>query len=200
MDIGSQSINELVGALASKQPTPGGGAVAGLLAALSTSLGQMVIAYTEGKKKYAEHETLHKNCIDFLLSASGEALLLANADADAYETLNGLWKLEKSDPERIEAWDDALSKAIKVPLQTMELSERILTTLQTLQGRTNAMLVSDLVIAGILAESAARSARLNVEINLSQMDECDAKSALQAKTSALLASCISICKSIEDAC
>ncbi len=200
MDIGSQSINELVAALSSKQPTPGGGAVAGLLAALSTSLGQMVLAYTEGKKKYAEHDALHNDCISFLQNASSEALLLANEDADAYEALNGLWKLDKEDPKRIGAWDDALAKAIQVPLQTMELSDRILTTLQTLQGKTNAMLVSDLIIAGILAESAARSARLNVEINLHQMDDSDAKSALQAKTSTLLASCTSACKSIEDGC
>lgn len=200
MDIGSKTINELIASLASKQPTPGGGAVAGLLAALSTSLGQMVLAYTEGKRKYAEHETLHKDCVSFLQSASKEAVLLANADADAYEALNGLWKLDKNDPQRVEAWDDALAKAIQVPLQTMELSERILTTLQTLQGKTNAMLVSDLRIAGILAESAARSARLNVEINLCQMDECDAKSAMQAKTTRLLAICISACKTIEGGC
>ena len=126
MDLGSHTINELVASLASKQPTPGGGAVAGLLAALSTSLGQMVLAYTQGKKKYAEHESLHTDCISFLQKASDDALLLANEDADAYEALNMLWKLEKNDPTRIEHWEDALAKAIQVPLQTMELSERIL--------------------------------------------------------------------------
>ena len=200
MDLGSHTINELVASLASKQPTPGGGAVAGLLAALSTSLGQMVLAYTQGKKKYAEHESLHTDCISFLQKASDDALLLANEDANAYEALNMLWKLEKNDPTRIERWEDALAKAIQVPLQTMELSERILTSLQTLQGKTNVMLSSDLIIAGILAESAARSARLNVEINLNQMVESDAKNALQSKTSDLLASCKFACKSIEDGC
>jgi formiminotetrahydrofolate cyclodeaminase len=200
MDIGTQSINDFVASLASKQPTPGGGAVAGLLAALSTSLGQMVLAYTEGKKKYAEHEELHKEIIGILLKASTEALRLANADADAYEELNELWKLNKHDPKRVEAWDDALTNAIQVPLQIMRLSERILVALQTIKGKTNAMLVSDLIIAGILAESSARSARLNVAVNVNQMEESVAKNSLQAKAAALLASCISICASIEDDC
>ena len=200
MDIGTQSINDFVASLASKQPTPGGGAVAGLLAALSTSLGQMVLAYTDGRGKYAEHEELHKEIVCILLKASTEALRLANADADAYGALNELWKLEKHDPKRIEAWDDALENAIQVPFQIMELSERILVALQTIKGKTNAMLVSDLIIAGILAESSARSARLNVAINVSQMEEGVAKNSLQAKAAALLASCISVCASIEDDC
>ena len=49
VNIGDQKINEFLDALASKEPTPGGGTVSGLLTALSTSLGNMVLAYTEGK-------------------------------------------------------------------------------------------------------------------------------------------------------
>jgi len=200
MDLGSQSVNELLASLAAKQPTPGGGAVAGLLAGLSSSLGQMVLAYTEGKKKYAEYEAMLDESVSFFRKASQEAITLGNADADAYETLNVLWKLDKEDPKRIASWDDALANAIEVPFQTMQLSERVLTTINNLVGKTNAMLVSDLVIAAILAEASARSARLNVEINLRQMEDGKERNTLQEKTTALLASCITICKSIEDAC
>jgi len=200
MGLGTQSIHRFLGSLASKEPTPGGGTVAGLLAALSTSLGQMVLAYTDGKKKYAEHETLHNDCVSFLQAASAEALVLAEEDATAYKALNALWKLDKNDPARVAAWDDSLQNAIEVPLRTMELSKRILVTLQTLVGTTNAMLVSDLVIAAILAESAARSARLNVDIYVSQMVEGISRNALQEKTTNLLESCKTTCKSIEDAC
>ena len=200
MDLGSQSVNELLASLAAKQPTPGGGAVAGLLAGLSSSLGQMVLAYTEGKKKYAEYEAMLDESVSFFRKASQEAITLGNADADAYETLNVLWKLDKEDPKRIASWDDALANAIEVPFQTMQLSERVLTTINNLVGKTNAMLASDLVIAAILAEASARSARLNVEINLRQMEDGKERNSLQEKTTALLASCITICKSIEDAC
>ena len=200
MDLGSQSVNELLASLAAKQPTPGGGAVAGLLAGLSSSLGQMVLAYTEGKKKYAKYEAMLDESVSFFRKASQEAITLGNADADAYETLNVLWKLDKEDPKRIASWDDALANAIEVPFQTMQLCERVLTTINNLVGKTNAMLVSDLVIAAILAEASARSARLTVEINLRQMEDGNERNTLQEKTTALLASCITICKSIEDTC
>ena len=200
MNIATQSMNELLAALAAKQPTPGGGAVAGILAALSTSLGQMVLAYTEGKSKYKEHAKLQTDCANFLQSASDEAIVLAEEDARAYKALNALWKLEKDNPKRIASWDDALGHAIEVPMKTMELSNRILITLQTLVGKTNAMLSSDLVIAAILAESAARAASLNVEINLQQLAKDEHRDTLQTQTVTMLADCKTICKSIGDAC
>ncbi|MBC8310322.1 MAG: cyclodeaminase/cyclohydrolase family protein [Phycisphaerales bacterium] len=200
MEFGSQTVNELLASLAAKKPTPGGGAVAGVLSALSTSLGEMVLAYTEGKDKYSQHEILHSNCSSFFQSASEEAIVLAEEDANAYEALNGLWKLDKDNPTREKAWSETLQYAIEVPLKTMELSHRILITLQTLVGKTNAMLRSDLVIAAILAESAARSARLNVEINVKQMDEGEERTSLQERTATLLGECQDLCKAIEDAC
>ncbi len=200
MHIGTQSVNEFLTALAAKQPTPGGGAVSGLLAALSTSLGQMVLAYTDGKKKYAQHKQLHDDCISFLRAASEEAIALAGEDAKAYKAMHSLWKLEKDDPIRIASWDDTLQHAIAVPMKTMELSHRILVTIQSLIGKTNAMLVSDIVIAAILAEAAARSARLNVEINLLQVEDDQKRISLENRTTSLLSECQLLCKTIEDGC
>ena len=198
--IGTQSVCEFLADLAAKQPTPGGGTVAGLLAALSTSLGQMVLAYTDGKKKYAQHKQLHDDCSSFLRAASEEAIVLAGEDAKAYEAMNALWKLEKDDPIRIASWDDVLLNAITVPMKTMELSHRILVKIQTLIGTTNAMLDSDVVIAAILAEAAARSARLNVDINLQQVKAGEERTLLEHKSSSLLSECLSICKTVEDGC
>jgi formiminotetrahydrofolate cyclodeaminase len=200
MTITTKTINELLTSLAAKQPTPGGGTVAGILAALSSSLGQMVLAYTQGKSKYKEHEKLHSDCSNFLRAASNEAILLAEEDIKAYKALNSLWKLEKDNPQRVASWDATLDRAIEVPMKTMELSNRILITLQTLVGKTNAMLSSDLVIAAILAESTARAASLNVEINLQQLAKGEHRDTLQTQTVAMLADCKTICKSIEDAC
>ena len=98
MKIDDQTINEFLASLASKEPAPGGGAVSGLLVALSTSLGNMVLAYTEGKKKYTTHTALHEDCSHFLEAARTEAMELAQADAKAYLALNKLWKLDAEDP------------------------------------------------------------------------------------------------------
>ena len=59
--------------LKSDAPTPGGGAVAGLLGALAAALSHMVAALTVNKKKYAEHQaafeeamTAHMGTIAYL--------------------------------------------------------------------------------------------------------------------------------------
>jgi formiminotetrahydrofolate cyclodeaminase len=200
MTLNTQSVNELLSSLAAKQPTPGGGSVAGLLAALSSALGQMVLAYTEGKNKYKEHEKLQTDCSNFLRAASDEAIILAEEDAKAYQALNSLWKLKSDDPKRISSFETALVRAIEVPMKTMELSNRILVTLQTLVGKTNAMLSSDLVIAAILAESAARASSLNVAINVQQLKSSTQQTSYQERTAALMSECKIISKTIEDAC
>jgi len=53
------SVTEFTAATAAKQPTPGGGSVAGLVGALATGLGEMSLNFTIGKKKYAEFAELH---------------------------------------------------------------------------------------------------------------------------------------------
>lgn len=200
MALRTQTVDQFLIDLAAKAPTPGGGAVAGILAGLATALGTMVLEYSSGKKSLSTHAELHADCISFLQEAKDEALALGDADAKAYEKVNELWKLPEEDETRIEQWDDALASAIKVPLQTMVLSERILRTLKTLVGNTNTMLASDLAIAAILAESSARAAHWNVGINTMQMKNEDQKVAFTEQATVLLDSCKGLSLLIEHSC
>ena len=199
MDLGKQTVHELLAGLSAKQPTPGGGTVAGVLAALSASLGQMVLAYTDGKKNYSEHAELHNLTVSLLQTASEQALELGNKDAQAYSALHELWQLDKNDPKRIEAWDEALANAIQIPMNIISMCNHLIVVLQELVGKTNAMLSSDLVIAAILAESAARCAFLNVEINARELDNTK-KAEILAEAGALVSACKGICASIENSC
>lgn len=200
MDVATQTIQDFLSSVSAKQPIPGGGAVAGLLTAMSSSLGQMVLAYTEGKKKYEEHNSLHASTVGILIDSSEQALLLANRDAKAYATLNELWKLDRDDPKRIESWDAAVTEAILAPLEVIDVCTTVLRALVELTGKTNALLNSDLVIAAILAEAGARSALLNVEINLQQMKESEAKNSFEVQAKTLVGCCKTLCASIETAC
>jgi len=200
MDLGKQSINGFLDDISSNKPTPGGGAIAGVLSALSTALGNMVISFSEGKKSLAEFESLHTDCKQLLLTAKAESSHLGEADADAYEKVNALWKLPKDDSVRIAQWDTALHDAIQVPLRTMELSKHILMALQSLTGKTNKMLESDLAIAAILAEASARSAFWNIGINTDQLTDEDEKNSFDEEASALLSACKQLTHSIESVC
>ena len=200
MTLNTLTLHQILEDLAAKQPTPGGGAVAGMLAGLSSALGNMVLAYSQGKQSFEEYNTLHEDCINFLSTAKKEAITLGDADAAAYEKVSALWKLSKDDPNRIDQWDVALAEAIQVPLQTMELCKRILVTLKTLIGTTNEMLASDLAISAILAESSARAAWWNVGINTKQMESDTQAEAFSAHSNLLLDSCKELASLIEQSC
>ena len=200
MTIPQQTIQSFLTDLSSKNPTPGGGVVAGVLSALSSALANMVIAYSTCKASLSEHEQLHNDFAAFLESAATEALVLAEADAVAYQQVNELWKLPEDDELRISKWDETLTAATMIPIKTMELSERVLITLETLVGKTNAMLASDLAIAAISAEAAARAGFYTAQINIKQLNECDARQDLYARCSGLVTSCKDKAANIEASC
>ena len=200
MMMSKSTISEFLQDLSAKQPTPGGGAVAGLVASIASALGNMVVAYSKGKKSLDEHNKLHDDCAQFFDAAMNEAIFLGDADAEAYEKVNVLWKLSKDDPKRITQWDDALLDAAQVPLKTMDLCKRILLSLQALGGKTNPLLDSDLAIAAILTNSAARSADWNVRINAMQVESQDAKQSLLSASKTLLDECNKLEQAIEHSC
>ena len=200
MIIGDHQINAFLDALASKNPTPGGGALSGLLTALSSALGNMVLAYTEGKKKYAAHQTLHDDCGAFLEAARVEAVELSSADASAYQALSELWKLEKDNRRRKDEWEPTVERAVVVPIRTMELCFRVLTTLETMVGKTNKMLVSDLATAAILANASTEIAAWTARVNLPLLSDSLLQSELSNKIQTTLTSCGSLARNIDEAC
>ena len=106
------SVEEFSDMLAAKTPTPGGGAVAAVTASHAAALGAMVLEFTLGKPKFAEHEASNASVLARLRELRHEALELADRDAEAYGALNALWKLPKDAPTRLTAWDAAVAAAI----------------------------------------------------------------------------------------
>jgi formiminotetrahydrofolate cyclodeaminase len=181
VNLETQPVGELLAAIASKTPAPGGGAVAALTAALGAALGRMVLAYSEGKKSLVEHAELHAAVGTALDELRARAAALADADAEAYARLNALWRLPEEDPRRTAEMPAAVDAAIDVPRQVMTVAEETLERCRELLGRTSAMLASDLAIAAILAEAALRAAAWNVRINLPLLTDDDRRRALTAE-------------------
>jgi formiminotetrahydrofolate cyclodeaminase len=165
------TVRELLTSIAAKTPTPGGGAVASLTAALASALAQMVISYSVGKKSLASNEALHQSAFRRFNDWSARSLALAEQDAAAYARLNTLLKLDPNDAARRREFRGAVDAAIAAPQAVLELALDMLALMKTLGGTTNPMLKSDLAIAAVLAEAAARSAAWNVRVNLPLMQD-----------------------------
>ncbi len=157
-------------ALAAKRSVPGGGAAAGSALAHAAALGSMVISFTRGKARYAEHETMLAETAERLEHARSEGWRLADLDADGFEALSALWPLAPDDPARVAGWASAVRAAVEAPRDVVRVADALATDLAALVGRTSPLLRSDLAIAGRFAALAAEAAGWNVEMNLEALE------------------------------
>lgn len=160
MQIKDQKITDFLDGLASKNPTPGGGAVAALSAAMATSLVEMVANLTIGKKEYLEVEEKMKNIAERMKQMRSELLDLADADADAFDKVMEAYKTK--DKPKIKA---ALYWAIEIPQKVVNLSTEIQNLAIEVSKIGNKNTYSDAMSAEYLANAALEAAEENIIIN-----------------------------------
>lgn len=200
MSFAHLTVRDFLAQTAAKQPTPGGGAVAGVCGTLATALGQMVISYSLGKKNLAEHQGLLEDAAKRLERARAMLLELADEDAAAYGLVNELSKLPENDPRRIKELPAAQEASVRVPMAVAATGVDVLRLLRELCGKTNAYLRSDLAIAAVLAEATTRSAHWNVLINAPSLPKADRRDASVRESEAMVAKSIAIAKEVEQLC
>lgn len=166
-----QSIMDFLHVLALAKPTPGGGSVAALQAALGTALLSMVTGITVNKTKDNELKDFH----GFLKLSVYEFYRFIDRDKEAFDKVLEAFKLpESTDSEKQEkevAVQDAYKHAAQVPF---EVCKKILfihpyARILAEKGLKNA--ISDVGVALYSLHSAFLSARLNVLINLNSITD-----------------------------
>lgn len=197
--LNERSFGDFLEQLAAKTPTPGGGAVASAVGALGAALGDMVLAYSVGKKSLAEHEPVLREAARRLGRARVVLLELAAEDEAAYGLVNELSRLPADDARRVEL-PAASVAAAQVPLSCMAACVGVLGVLEPLPGVTNHYLRSDLAIAAILAEAAARAGAWNVRVNLSGIADVSVRGSIETECDALLARAAEVAGRVESAC
>lgn len=156
--------------LASELPAPGGGAAAGMSAAMAAALVSMVCNLTIGKPKFAEHEAVMREALAEAERLRLEALQLAEDDAEAFSGVVAAYKLPKSSDEekaaRTAAIQAGLVEAAAVPLAVARVSAEVIKLSGRILEGSNPNVISDVAVAASAAKSALESAALNVDINV----------------------------------
>lgn len=171
MKLVEQKVNDFVAATASKEPTPGGGAIAALTAATGAALVEMVANLTFGKKGYEEVQSEMKDLQAKAESIRHRMLALSQADADVFNIFMNALGLPKNTEEektkRAAAIQQAYKDAAMVPFEIGELAYQIFDLAELASKKGNQHLITDGIIAAINARAAVKAAFLNVRINLS---------------------------------
>jgi formiminotetrahydrofolate cyclodeaminase len=175
-------------AVASAAPTPGGGSVAAVVAALAAALGAMVANLTIGRTGSGEGETEVRLALGRLEEARRALLALAMDDERAYGGYLAAASLPRT-PEmtaaRQVAMQTALVQSAAVPLNVAAACLTLLPDLHRLAEIGNRHLLSDVEVAAILTEAAVHAALVNVRVNARLIRDRAAQTELLSRAAAI---------------
>ncbi len=161
--------------LSTDSPAPGGGSVAALCSAMSGSLSAMVSNLTFGKKGYEKVWKEAGELAEISQNIKERSLDAIDKDTQAFYDMMEASRLpKKNDVEkatRNKAIQEATKNAILVPLETLEIAVEAVELADKISKIGNVNALSDAGVAAITANAAAKSAFLNIKINMSSIEE-----------------------------
>ena len=169
------TLGDFQDALASSDPTPGGGTAAAVALGQASALTRMVAQLTLGKEKWKEGWSAAEKAELIVQQTYQRAGELAQLDSDAFDQVMDAFRMSKNSDEEISirrtAIRQATLKASEIPYETVELGMELLACQEALAQTGNGNAVSDVGVAALLTSAAIKGALFNVEINLQSLPE-----------------------------
>lgn len=173
----SLRITEFLDELASSSPAPGGGSVAALSGALGAALTSMVCNLTVGKKKYTAVEQEMKTILAKAEELRKTLTDLIVRDTEAFNKVMEAFSLPKETDDqkalRSAAIQESTKEATLIPLRAMKLTVDGLALAKTVAEKGNVNSISDAGVSALMLYAAAEGAALNVQINLSGINDAE---------------------------
>ena len=182
----NKTLDEFSKLTASKEPVPGGGGVCANVGALASALGEMVTNLTIGKAKYIQY-TNELNDIRKELELLRSSLLdCINKDAQAFEPLSVVYKMDKNDPTYETKMEECLRNAANSPMLILKYCTRIIDLDERLAIIGSKISVSDAATSVMLAHGALYGAYVNILVNTQLMKDKEYASNFEKEAVTLL--------------
>jgi methenyltetrahydrofolate cyclohydrolase len=179
--------------LASGAPTPGGGSAAAIMGAMGAALVSMVCNVTIGKKGHESVESEMKSVRDESEKLRLRLTALVAEDVAAFDALMAAYRLPKSNEEdksrRGAAIQSSLLGATETPLACARACAEVVALSRRAAEKGYAGVISDAGVGVLAANTALRSAALNVYINTPSLKDRAFADAATAELEQLLDDC-----------
>jgi formiminotetrahydrofolate cyclodeaminase len=170
-----RTVTDLLSAVSSPDPTPGGGSAAALMGALGASLLAMVAALPKTKTGAPEERAALDDARADLLRLRDALVNLVDHDASAYDLVVAAFKRPKStDQEKADrsaAIQDAMRVATEVPVETFRACAEAVEIARVVAAHGNPSAKSDVAVGVHALQAALDGAAFNVEINIGSLKD-----------------------------
>jgi formiminotetrahydrofolate cyclodeaminase len=188
--ITERSVAGFLDELASASPTPGGGSAAAVIGAMGAALLSMVCNVTLGKPGQEAVEPDMKSVRDASESLRARLTAMVAADIAAFDGLMAAYRLPKSNDaektRRAEAIQANLRAATETPLACARACAELVVLARRAAEKGFTGVISDAGVGVLAANSALRSAALNVFINAPALKDRAYATAAAAEIETLL--------------
>ena len=189
-DLIAKSCADFAYALASSEPTPGGGGAAALTGVLAAALGAMAARLSAARKKDPAARAELEERVQTADALRQRLLSLIDWDAAGFAPLAAAYAIPKDDPARPEKLREASLAACMAPLEMLRCCGETALLLEELSGRVSPLLLSDVGCAAALCRGALESAAMNVWVNTRGLPGDPEARALNEETGAILESAL----------
>lgn len=169
------TVAQVLEALASPNPTPGGGTAAAIAGAMGTSLLTMVTSLAKSRHNTDEEREALAKIRESLTPLTTQLSRLSDEDTESFERVMAAYRLPKqTDDEKAargRAIQAALTGATIVPLATLRACTAALGHARVVARYGNQSAASDTGVAVALLQAATDGALANVRINLSGLKD-----------------------------
>jgi formiminotetrahydrofolate cyclodeaminase len=184
------SLQSFLDELASSAPTPGGGSAAAIMGAMGAALVSMVCNVTIGKKGH-EAVAPELNAVrDESEQLRARLTAMMADDIAAFDGLMAAYRLPKASEaeksQRAEAIQTNLRAATETPLACARACAAVVALSRRAGEKGYAGVISDAGVGALAANSALRSAALNVYINAPALKDRDYALAATAEMEKLI--------------
>jgi glutamate formiminotransferase/formiminotetrahydrofolate cyclodeaminase len=171
------TVAQFLDAVASPEPTPGGGTAAAIVAATGAALLAMVAGLTKTRHQTAEEAQALAAARTAISDIRARLLTLADVDSEAFNQVMAAYRLPKGTEEEKAARKIAVQRALRAatdaPVDTLRATADAFAQARIVAAYGNRTAESDVRTAIELLEAAAAGAAANVEINLAGLSDED---------------------------